>query len=97
MVTLESRVARLERHNRALRATLLLGAMAMITCGGVTSSYERVNTNTLVVQAADERPVITLASDGTITFAAATAPVVLDAKTLALLIEAAKATPPATP
>lgn len=95
MPTLESRVAVLERHNRALRASLLLTAIGLVTCGGVTSNYERVNTNTLVIVDANDRPVITLASNGTINFADPKGPVVLDAKTLAKLLQAT--TTPAAP
>ncbi len=93
MLSLESRLTRLERQNRTLRAAWVLSAIALLNCGGITSNYERVNTNSLVIIDDDDAPVITLASDGTIRFHAQ-APVVLDAETLAELIAASEDTPP---
>jgi len=99
MPTLESRITHLERQNRALRASALLGAIALVTCGGsgVTSSFQRVNTNSLVVVSGDDKPVITLSARGGITFADPTAPVVIDAATAAKLVALAKSASPTPP
>jgi hypothetical protein len=81
---LESRIARLERQNRLLRASFVLGAITLVTCGGITSNYERVNTRILVIESTSKEPKITLSASG-ITFHDANPPVVLDAGTLAEL------------
>ena len=52
--TTDPRVAALEAQNRLLRASLLLSLTALVTCGGVTSHYELVTTNTLVVRDASD-------------------------------------------
>ncbi|NJK31917.1 MAG: hypothetical protein HC927_05595 [Deltaproteobacteria bacterium] len=93
MSPLESRLVRLERQNRTLRAAWVLSAIALLNCGGITSNYERVNTNTLVIVDESEAPVITMAANGTITFHGPT-PAVLDAETLAKLIAASSAPAP---
>lgn len=89
--TPDPRVAALEAQNRLLRASLLLSLTALVTCGGVTSHYELVTTNTLVIRDASEQPKITLSSEGngTITLHGTTPPVTLDAETLAKLVAAA--------
>lgn len=94
----DPRVAALETQNRLLRATLLLSTIALVTCGGVTSHYELVTTNTLVIRDAQDQPKITLSSDanGTITFHGTTPPVTLDADALAKLL-AATSTPSPSP
>lgn len=90
MLTLESRVATLERQNRTLRASLLLGAIALVTCGGggITAQFELVNTNSLVIRDQQEQPKISLSSNGSITFHHATGSAVLDAQTVAKLVAA---------
>jgi hypothetical protein len=92
MSSLESRLTRLERQNKTLRAAWVLSAIALLNCGGVTSNYERVNTQTLAIVDANEQPVITMTGDGTITFHAQPG-AVLDAATLAKLIAAAPPSP----
>jgi hypothetical protein len=84
LTPIESRIARLERQNRLLRASFVLGAIALVTCGGITANYERVNTRTLVIVSAPNEPKITLAANG-ITFHDTDPPVVLDATALAEL------------
>lgn len=85
MPSLESRIATLERQNRLLRASFILSAIAIVTCGGIVSNYERVNTNVLVIQDAQEKPKITLKANGTLTFHGKSR-VVLDAETLSSLL-----------
>lgn len=84
----DPRLAALEHQNRLLRSTLFLSIIALVTCGGVTSDYERVNTNYLVIVDAQGQPTITLTSDGggTITFHGATSSAVLDAEAVAELL-----------
>jgi hypothetical protein len=82
---LESRVARLERHNRLLRTSIALGAISLVTCGGITSNYERVNTRTLVIVSQENQPKISFSPRG-ITFHDTDPPVTLDAETLAKLL-----------
>lgn len=93
MPTLESRIAALEHQNRLLRSTLLLSVVGLVTCGGVTSNYERVNTNTLVIVDDQDQRKITLAANGQITFHGPGAPVVLDGETLSSLLAARANTP----
>lgn len=94
----DPRITALETQNRLLRTTLLLSAIALVTCGGVTSHYELVTANTLVIRDTHDEPKITFSSagNGTITFHATTPPVTLDADALAKLL-AASATPTPTP
>jgi hypothetical protein len=94
MPTLESRIATLERQNHFLRTLFAVTAIALVTCGGVTSNYELVNTNQLVIVDHQNQPKITLSSNGTITFQHPTTPVVLDANTLAKLLATQSATAP---
>ncbi|MEM7153731.1 MAG: hypothetical protein AAF799_12865 [Myxococcota bacterium] len=94
MPTLEARIATLERQNRALRASFIVSAIALVTCGGIVSNYERVNTNSLVIQDANEQAKITLSSNGNITFHGKTR-AVLNAKVLSELL--AKDEPPPAP
>lgn len=42
-MSLEARIERLELHNRLLRLTLVALATGLVTCGGVTANYERLN------------------------------------------------------
>lgn len=97
----DPRLAALETQNRLLRASLLLSLIALVTCGGITSHYELVTTNTLVIRDASEQPKITLSSDGggTITFHTATPPVTLSSDAVVKLLSAASfpstPTPPA--
>lgn len=92
----DPRVAALEAQNRLLRASLLLSLTALVTCGGVTSHYELVTTNTLVIRDASEQPKITLSADGdgTITFHGTNPPVTLSSDAIAKLLAAAPATAP---
>ena len=89
--TLSSRVAELERQNRALRTTIVLALLAFVTCGGggITSNFERVNTNVLVIRTAQDQPRITLDQNGAITFHRAEGDVVLDGDAVARLLSAA--------
>lgn len=89
----DPRLLALERQNRLLRSTLLLSTIALVTCGGITSNYERVNTNHLVIVDAHDQPTITLTADGggTITFHGTGSPVVLDAEAVADLLAARSA------
>jgi hypothetical protein len=94
MSSLEARIARLERHNRFLRAAWLLSAIAVVSCGsGTWARYGHIDTQKLVIVDASEKPLITLADDGTLTFHAGTQPVVLDAETCAKLLATLAATP----
>jgi hypothetical protein len=95
--TTDPRLAALESQNRLLRASLLLSTIALVTCGGVTSHYELVTTNTLVIRDTQDEPKITFSSagNGTITFHATT-PMTLDADALARLL-AANPMPTPTP
>jgi hypothetical protein len=75
---LTARIRRLERSNRLHRLALVaLGLLAM-HCGGITSQYEHVSTNTLEV--------------GTITFHGRGGDAKLDAATLTALLAATAAT-----
>lgn len=86
--SLEERVTRLERHNRILRATLLLGVASIFTCGGVTSNFELVRTRQLMVVDGADRPKITLSQAGEISFHDGPDSVTLDAAHLRRLLEA---------
>ncbi len=94
MSSLERRIARLERQNRFLRAAWLLSIIAIVSCGsGTWARYGHIDTQKLVIVDAGEKPVITLADDGTLTFHAGAQPVVLDAETCAKLLAALAAKP----
>lgn len=88
--TLSSRVARLEQQNRTLRTSIVLLLLGVATCGGggITSNFERVYTNVLVIRDAKEQPRITLDQRGTITFHRAEGDVVLDGDAVARLVAA---------
>ena len=88
--TLESRITRLERQNKTLRATLVICALGLVTCaGGNTANFGRVNTNSLVIETGDEQAVISMSAKGSITFHDPAGSVTLDAKTVAKLLAAA--------
>lgn len=90
--SLEDRVARLERQNRILRTSLLLGVASLFTCGGVTSNFELVRTQQLVIVDGSEQPKISLSQGGEIILHDGPNSVTLDAARLRKLLEA-----PATP
>ncbi len=85
--TVHARLDRLELQNRLLRATLGLGAIAVLSCGGLKANYERLQVNTLVVMDRDERAKITLSSDGRLVLHDPGGDVVLDAAKLRALVE----------
>jgi len=57
-MTLEERLARLERSNHRYRIALVAG-IALSACHGVTARYDKVSVRELVIVDAAEKPVAT--------------------------------------